>query len=376
MPANAGTLMSWHLSSNRILPASLSTILRSSSTAIICHPFISPAPPLPPSPFSPSHRLRNPHHSFVLPKTFTYSPFSPILFFCLLCRKDVHSFQFLVILLRIDFAPHSFSPYDIRSSRTPQLIFAISNLPKLLNEKKKKKKNKKQETGNISAKLLSRSIGELVRFNPKSESCQASSNMFNKLVVLLAAALAVTAQAGHVKHHHVRRHYGSVPQNSTSVAPQSTPSASPVPISSGTAPVGSGSSASPSLLSSSTSLSASLLPSSSNPPSRSPSTAPSASLFPSSSIPLGTAPGVPPFPVSSGSLSASQNPSSTVPLGTGVTGAPAKVSLVTSDSVLTYTIGTGSSTTVIVTTVKHTRTSTIVKVSVQPEESSIITTLR
>lgn len=194
--------------------------------------------------------------------------------------------------------------------------------------------------------------------------------MFNKLVVALTAVLVVTAQAGHVKHHHARRHYGegygAVARNSTSVAPQSTSSASPVPTSSGTVPVGPGSSTGPPLVISSTSTSASLLPTSSVPS----SIGSSASLLASSSIPLGTGSSAPPFPVISASPSASQNPSSKVPLGTGVTGAPAKqVSLVTSDTVLTYTIGTGSSTTVVVTTVRHTRTSTVVQVSVLGESN-------
>ena len=213
-------------------------------------------------------------------------------------------------------------------------------------------------------------------------------------------ALAVTAQAGHGKHHHAKRHYGpgygAVSANTTAVVPQSTPSISPVPVSSGTAPAGTsisgsllpslsvpiGTSPGASQLPSSSVLigtgpSASQLPSSSIPlgtgfsASQLPSssvplgTGPSASQFPSSSIPLGTGPSAP-FPYSSGSLSASQNPSSrTAPSGAGVTGAPGKVLVVTSDSVLTYTVGSGSSTTVVVTTIHHTRTSTVVEVSVE-----------
>ncbi|MCJ1260891.1 hypothetical protein MMC22_000755 [Lobaria immixta] len=181
--------------------------------------------------------------------------------------------------------------------------------------------------------------------------------MVTKLAVALLAALAITAQAGHAQHHHAKRHYGygSVPNNSTSVVPQSTPSVSPAPISSSSAPIGTGFTASPVSVSSGTSVSASPLPSSSAPL----GTGPSASLSPSSSVSV-SQPNAP-FPTSSGSLSASQNPSSKVPLGTGVTVAPSKVSIITSDSVLTYTIGTGSSTTVIITTIRHTLTSTLLK---------------
>lgn len=190
---------------------------------------------------------------------------------------------------------------------------------------------------------------------------KATSDMVTKLAVALLAALAITAQAGHAQHHHAKRHYGygSVPNNSTSVVPQSTPSVSPAPISSSSAPIGTGFTASPVSVSSGTSVSASPLPSSSAPL----GTGPSASLSPSSSVSV-SQPNAP-FPTSSGSLSASQNPSSKVPLGTGVTVAPSKVSILTSDTVLTYTIGTGSSTTVIITTIRHTLTSTLLKVSVK-----------
>ncbi|MCJ1468375.1 hypothetical protein MMC07_007003 [Pseudocyphellaria aurata] len=182
--------------------------------------------------------------------------------------------------------------------------------------------------------------------------------MVSKIAVALLAALATTTQAGHAQHHHAKRHYGygSVPNNSTSVVPQLTPSVSPVPISASSVPVGTGLSASPFSVSSGTNPSASLLPSSSVPL----GTGPSASLLPSNSVSVSTAPTAP-FPTSSGSLSASQKPSSVVPLGTGVTGAPSKVSIITSDSVLTYTIGSGSSTTVIITTIRHTFTSTLVR---------------
>lgn len=97
-------------------------------------------------------------------------------------------------------------------------------------------------------------------------------------------------------------------------------------------------------------------------------TGPLASVFPSSS------------------LSATLNPSSSVPLGTGprsvvtqqatitgpqsslITEVPTSVSIITSDSVLTYTVGSGSSTTVVVTTIRRTSTQTVYQVSVEGKE--------
>ncbi|MCJ1427823.1 hypothetical protein MMC29_005729 [Sticta canariensis] len=246
--------------------------------------------------------------------------------------------------------------------------------------------------------------------------------MITTLAVALVVALAATAQAGHAQHHHAKRHYGygavpapigtgstvsPVPVSSTTSLSASLLPSSSVPLGTGpsaslspssSVPLGTGPSAS--LFPSSsvplgTGPSASLFPSSSVPLGTGPSaslfpsssvplgTGPSASLFPSSSVPLGTGPSASllpsssvsvgtgpyaPFPTHSGSLSASQNPSSTVPHGAGVTGAPSKVSIITSDSVLTYTVGTGESTTVIITTIRRTLTSTLVQVSVKQDE--------
>ena len=251
--------------------------------------------------------------------------------------------------------------------------------------------------------------------------------MLSKLAVVFVATLAATAQAGHVKHHHfAKRHYSD---NSTSVAQLATTvTLVPTPSSSSTSQLGTGvstvtlvptlSGASLAHLSTGPggtvahSSSATLDHSSFVPLSTGPNatiaysssgkldhsisvpltTGPSATLVHSSSaqqsalsrtnsIYLSTGPYASLY--SSSSLSTSLNPSNSVPLGTGsrssvtqqatttgphgsvVTQVPSKLSIITSDSVLTYTIGSGSSTTVVVTTVRHTSTQTVYQVCIE-----------
>lgn len=147
--------------------------------------------------------------------------------------------------------------------------------------------------------------------------------MFNKISAALVGTLVVAAQAsypgqyGHIKHHHVKRHYG--PQggygpvsNQTSTAILPPPTVAPtsgVPTSVESLP----------------------------PPSAS-------SFYPS--IPLTTGGSVTP----------------TIPLSTGISGSGGPLPTETGDTTLTYTLGTGSSTTVVTTTVKHTLTETDVHV--------------
>lgn len=161
--------------------------------------------------------------------------------------------------------------------------------------------------------------------------------MIFKLPTVLITALAITAQVAHGKHTHPKRHYGYAHGASNTSVTSITPLSSTI-----STPAGTGSSGSP-------------LSSSPVPLSTGPSTTPEASK----SVPLGTGHSAPPFPTSSKPGS----PSNTVPLGTGVKGVPGQVTVVTSDSTLTYTIGTGSDTTVITTHIKHTLTSTLTQVS-------------
>lgn len=84
----------------------------------------------------------------------------------------------------------------------------------------------------------------------------------------------------------------------------------------------------------------------------SPSSSLSANLNPSSSVPLGTGP----------STIVTQQASTTGPHGSLITEVPTTTSIITSDSVLTYTVGSGSSTTVVVTTLRRTSTRTVYQV--------------
>lgn len=257
--------------------------------------------------------------------------------------------------------------------------------------------------------------------------------MLSKLAVAFVATLAATAQAGHVKHHHfAKRHYSdnstSVDQSATTLTLVPTPSSSsasqlgtgistvtlvPTPSGSVSVPLSTGPSATVAQSSSITLDHSSLVPLGTGPSATIAhsssatldhsilvplSTGPSATLAYSSSaqqsalprtssIYLGTGPSASLYP--SSSLSASLNPSSIVPLGTGpkgsvtqqatttgphgsvITEVPTKISIVTSDSVLTYTIGSGSSTTVVVTTVRRTSTQTVYQVNTECKEIPI-----
>lgn len=249
--------------------------------------------------------------------------------------------------------------------------------------------------------------------------------MLSKLAVAFVATLAATAQAGHVKHHHfAKRHYSdnstSVVQSATTITLVPTPSSSsafqlgtgistvtlvPTPSGSGSVPLSTGPGASVAQSSSITLDHSSLVPLGTG-PSATTAHSSSATLDHSSSVPLGTGPSATLaqstsaqqsaisrttsiYPSTgpsaslyfSSSLSASLNPSSTVPLGTGpkssvtqqattigphgsvITEVPSAISIFTSDSVLTYTIGSGSSTTVVVTTVRRTSTQTVFQVN-------------
>lgn len=246
--------------------------------------------------------------------------------------------------------------------------------------------------------------------------------MLSKLAVAFVATLAATAQAGHVKHHHfAKRHYSdnstSVDQSATTLTLVPTPLSSsasqlgtgistvtlvPTPSGSGSVPLSTGPSATVAQSSSITLDHSSLVPLGTG-PSATIAHSSSATLDHSSSVPLGTGPSAQQSALSrtssiypstgpsaslypSSSLSASLNPSSTVPLGTGpkssvtqqatttgphgsvITEIPTKISIVTSDSVLTYTIGSGSSTTVVVTTVRRTATQTVFQVNIECKE--------
>lgn len=251
--------------------------------------------------------------------------------------------------------------------------------------------------------------------------------MLSKLAVAFVATLAATAQAGHVKHHHfAKRHYSdnstSVNQLATTLTLVPTPLSSsasqlgtgiptvtlvPTPSGSGSGsvPLSTGPSATVGQSSSITLDHSSLVPLGTG-PSASIARSSSAPLDYSSSVPLGTGPSAQQSALSrtssiyhstgpsaslypSSLLSASLNPSSTVPLGTGpkssvtqqatstgphgsvITEVPTKISIVTSDSVLTYTIGSGSSTTVVVTTVRRTSTQTVFQVNIECKEIPI-----
>lgn len=243
--------------------------------------------------------------------------------------------------------------------------------------------------------------------------------MLSKLAVAFVATLAATAQAGHVKHHHfAKRHYSdnstSVDQSATLVPTPLSSSASqlgtgistvtlvPTPSGSGSVPLSTGPSATAAQSSSIALDHSSLVPLGTG-PSATIAHSSSATLDHSSSVPLGTGHSAQQSALSrtssiysstglsaslypSSSLSASLNPSSTVPLGTGpkssvtqqattkgshgsvITEVPTKISIVTSDSVLTYTIGSGSSTTVVVTTVRRTATQTVFQVNIECKE--------
>ena len=230
--------------------------------------------------------------------------------------------------------------------------------------------------------------------------------MLSKLAVAFVATLVATAQAGHVKHHHfAKRHYSdnstSVEQSATTVTLVPTPLSSsasqlgtgistvtlvPTPSGSSSVPLGTGPSATIAHSSSATLDHSSSVPLSTGPSATlaHSSSAQQSALSRTSSIYPSTGPSASLYP--SSSLSASLNPSSSVPLGTGpkssvtqqatttgpqgsvITEVPSKISIVTSDSVLTYTIGSGSSTTVIVTTVRRTSTQTVYQVNIECKE--------
>lgn len=233
--------------------------------------------------------------------------------------------------------------------------------------------------------------------------------MLNKISAALVAALAITAQAAHGKHQHFRRHYNALNTSVVSVAPLSSTSTSAVPVPLSSAP--SGTESNPNPISSvsvplgtapsvTTAVSTSLLPTTVSTPVE----------VPSNSIPLGTGPRGPPYPtvksesISQGPIgtaplgtkatesskpvqpeikvpgkdetenpnatgeSGTKNPESETPeasgkVGTGDSKAPGKVTVVTSDSTYVTTVGTGSDTTVLTTTIKRTATSTLFQVS-------------
>lgn len=254
--------------------------------------------------------------------------------------------------------------------------------------------------------------------------------MLSKLAVAFVATLAATAQAGHVKHHHfAKRHYSdnstSVAQSATTITLVPTPSSSsasqlgtavstvtlvPTPSGSSSVALSTGPSATVAQSSSATLDYSSSVPLSTG-PGATIAYSNSATLDQSISVPLSTGPGATlahsssaqqnalsrtsstylttgplasVFP--SSSLSATLNPSSSVPLGTGprsvvtqqatitgpqsslITEVPTSVSIITSDSVLTYTVGSGSSTTVVTTTIRRTSTQTVYQVSVEGKE--------